>query len=476
MKSEQDIDAIARKYGATVSEQDMDAIARKHGGVVTGEDLTHTGPIPESQTQPPVPPSPSFLQSLTSYLPSWHTALTTGGALAGGTLGGIGSTILGTPIAGIPGAALGGAAGASIGESAYQLGQHLMGVPEAPQTGGEAAVQQAKALAGGALQEGIGAIGPKAPAMLRSSAAKNIEQAVKPSSMAAKEAIQEAAPKAVSKFPISASSTALRKDLEGLSSTANIEVNHAYAQAAQQFPNTQFSSAPIIQKLQQDLGQFYVNGQPVVGAESDIKAYKTVIDWLKANPRFSISDFRKTKQIWDKVTESHLSKYSGSPTADPAMAEALMRASNTVRDTIHTAFPSLKKADQDASMWIALSEAAKAANIRGSSIEPWKILTSRAGLAGAAGAGFEYSRGNSPVRGMAEGALLVALPQTALWDTLSAASKARLANFLEHSIVQSGLKVGTVAGSAAAQEFVRPTKQNQGRPMTAEEYLKSINE
>src|SRR5262249_2992196 len=77
----------------------------------------------QGQAQPPVPPS--FLQRIGSYLPSWHTALTTGGALAGGAIGGIGGTIAGTPISGIPGAALGGSAGASIGESIYQLGQHL---------------------------------------------------------------------------------------------------------------------------------------------------------------------------------------------------------------------------------------------------------------------------------------------------------------------------------------------------------------
>src|SRR5215468_9323072 len=72
----------------------------------------------------PIPPQ-SLFQRIASYMPSTHAVMTGGGAAIGGALGGAGATILGTPISTVPGAMLGGATGASIGESLYQLGQHL---------------------------------------------------------------------------------------------------------------------------------------------------------------------------------------------------------------------------------------------------------------------------------------------------------------------------------------------------------------
>lgn len=360
--------------------------------------------------------------------------------------------VTGAPL-GPAGALAGGAAGASIGESIYQLGQHFAGSPEAPQSPQEAASRQTGALLTGGLQEvGPAMAGPVARKM-QAGAAKNIIQAVEPSGMAAKEAVQKAAPKAVGEFPVSFSAAGLRRNLGDLSTKANTAVNRAYQSVARRFPNTQFSSQPLIQSLEKERDQAMLGGSAIVGQESKVKAYNTVIDWLRNNPRFKISDFRRIKQNWDEVV--NWNKFSESSAKDPVMADALEVASNRVRDTIHQTFPSLAKADAESHLWSTLHRAAKTSDIRSVTDEWSKSLLRRYGIAGAAGAGVEYARGGNPIVGMAGGAALAYAPQTVLWDTLSAAGKARVGQFLSSPAGQNTLRGLSATGSAALQELLR---------------------
>ncbi len=102
-------------------------------------------------------------------VPSLHSALRTGGAIAGATIGGgagaAGGSVIpgpGTVAGAIGGAAAGGAAGASIGESVYQLGNYaLHGNEKVPTTIGEVAKGQGSAIAEGAASGAAGQIANK---------------------------------------------------------------------------------------------------------------------------------------------------------------------------------------------------------------------------------------------------------------------------------------------------------------------------
>lgn len=83
-------------------------------------------------------PDPTIMQRVAPYLPSWRTAA----QVAGGAVG-----ALAGPEGVLP--------GVGIGESVYQLGQHLTKDPNAPQTSGEAALAHSDALGSAALGEAI---------------------------------------------------------------------------------------------------------------------------------------------------------------------------------------------------------------------------------------------------------------------------------------------------------------------------------
>ncbi len=110
-------------------------------------------------------PEPSLLDRAKQYLPGWSTALPIAGGIAGSALGPLGTV-----------------AGASIGESLAQIGQHLAGSPEAPQSGTEAFTRHAMVGLGGAAGEAI-------PALAATHAATPI---VKPAVQAARGVISRA--------------------------------------------------------------------------------------------------------------------------------------------------------------------------------------------------------------------------------------------------------------------------------------------
>lgn len=404
------------------------------------------------------PATPSLLDRVASYLPSPRTVARVGGAAIGGALGGLGGTVAGTPLGAVPGAALGGAAGASIGESVYQLGSHFMGSPDAPQTGADALRENMNAQLQGGIQEAIPAyITNKFPAVLERSAAKNIEQAVKPSGMGAKEAVQEAAPQVAGQFPVAATSSGLRMRIGDISKKANDAVNAAYQNVAARFKTARFDGDKVADLVESRADKYIHNGQPIVGKESQVAAYKKVADWLRTNKHFSLEDFRKVKQSWDDEINYH--RFSEAAQKDPAMAQALEEGANIVRDTIHRVFPSLKKADLESSLWATMNSAAKAADVRGVGTEPLQKLLQRHGLAAAAGAGIGYTSGSDPWKGAVVGGLLAGLPQTVLWDTLDAAAKTQLLRFLKSTAGQGVVKGAAVTGSASMQPILDKVKQ-----------------
>ena len=114
----------------------------------------YQAPQQDSQKKPLTEDSssqPSLMDRIKGYLPTWRTAAQVTGATAGGVLGAAG---------GPAGVALGGTLGAGAGESLYQLIQRARGASDLPQSSLEAAEEMRAAMAGGALQEGIGAALP----------------------------------------------------------------------------------------------------------------------------------------------------------------------------------------------------------------------------------------------------------------------------------------------------------------------------
>ncbi len=449
---------VKQKYPGQYDDLPDDEVGRRVKSKFPGQydDFADTGPAGP-------PRQPSLMDRAASYLPSPHTIATVGGAAIGGAIGGLGGTVLGTPLGAVPGAALGGAAGASIGESVYQLGSHLMGSPDAPQTGGESLRENMKAQIQGGMQEALPAIvNTKLPGALERSAARNIEQTVRPMGMGAKEAVQEAAPQVARDYPIAASSSGLRLRVGDISKKANDAVNAAYQGVSQRFRNTRFDGAKLADLVESRADQYVLNGQPIVGKESQVSAYKEIADWLRQNKNFSIEDFRKVKQNWDDVI--NWNRFSDAATKDPAKAQAMETASNMVRDTIHKTFPSLAKADKESSLWATMSAAAKASDIRGVGSEPIQKLLQRHGLAAGAGAGIGYSTGNDPWKGAVIGGMLAGLPQTVLWDTLEAGAKAQLIRFLESQAGQGIVNAGAVTGSMALSPRLEKARQLRGAP------------
>lgn len=418
--------------------------------------------VNEQQNNTVTPPAeaqtPSLMERAASYMPSPRTVARVGGAAIGGMIGGAGGTVLGTPLGGVAGAGLGGAAGASIGESLYQIGAHLAGSPNAPQTGSEALQENMKAQLQGGLQEGLpAAVTSKLPGALQQSAARNIEQAVRPSGMGAKEAVQEAAPQVSPDFPIAASPSSLRLRVRDISQKANDTVNKAYQDMASRFRGTRFNGDKVADIVETAADRYKLNGQPIVGKESQVQAYQDVADWLRANKNFSLDDFRKVKQNWDEVI--NWNRFSDSASKDPAKAEAMEKAANIVRDSIHQVFPSLAKADRDSSLWATMAAATKASDIRGVGSEPIQKLLQRHGLAAAAGAGIGYSGGTDPWKGAVIGGLLAGLPQSVLWDTLENTGKAQAIRFLQSQIGQTAVRGAMRTGSAAMIERLNRAKQ-----------------
>lgn len=119
------------------------------GAVIEDE---HKRPIGATGSWEPLWPSRDTGPSISNLLPTMRDMP----AAVGGAIGGaIGAGVLGPPTAGIgvaPGLIAGTGAGASIGESLYQLGQHLTGSPEAPQSGIESLARQIPPLMMGPLE------------------------------------------------------------------------------------------------------------------------------------------------------------------------------------------------------------------------------------------------------------------------------------------------------------------------------------
>lgn len=384
-----------------------------------------------------------------SHLPSARTTARVGGAAIGGALGAAGGTVLGTPLSTVPATAVGGAAGASIGESTYQLANRVLGGSlgdDTPTTVGDTLKANAEAQLQGGIQEGAPAfVTSKLPGALRDSAVKNVEQALRPSGIGAKEAIQSAAPNVAERFPVATSSHNLRMKVTDISGIANKAVNDAYTATAAKYPKTQFDGDAIADLVDAATQKHMMQGQPIVGKESEYEAMKKVSDWLRGK-RFTLEEFRRIKQEWDEVI--NWNRFSDSPTKDPAAAAAMESASNIVRGTIHKTFPSLAKADGEASLWATIRAAAKASDIRGVGSEPIKKVIYGTAIPMSVGAGAAYQTGHDPVTGAVLGAALSKLPQTVVWDTLSAATKAELIRFLESTVGKEAVATGSRAGSA----------------------------
>ena len=132
-------------------------------------------PVDEPPAEKPAAasaPASTWMDTLSSYLPSRRTALQAGGAMVGG--------VLGIPEGGPFGAAAGGALGAGAGESLDQLIGRFRGESQTPQTSNEAARRIGNGMTLGAAQEGAGAV---IPDLARSAARGLYRNALKPSTI-----------------------------------------------------------------------------------------------------------------------------------------------------------------------------------------------------------------------------------------------------------------------------------------------------
>ena len=396
----------------------------------------------------------SLLDRVRSMLPSPRTVARVGGGVIGGGIGLVGGTVFGTPIGGIAGGTLGGAAGASIGESAYQLAGRLTG-QGGPQTSGEAATEQAGALAQGALQEGIPAAvtSEKFLNFLGASGGKRVAEAVQAGNQAIKikRATAKVGEKAVDTFPVRLTSGTLLNKLESNAANAVTRTNKAYADATA--TGTSIESRPIIEKLQQSMQRYFHKGKPIAGAEPRISAYEDVIEWLRDNPQFDAAEFRNVKQVWDDIAQPSRLKGAFSP-PDPAKAEALKKASDEVRSVIHNVFPATARADETAHVWITLKNVLSEAADKGIGMESMKRLIPRTAIGGTLGASINLGRGESPYEGALVGAALGNLTQTTAWNSLSVAERALLRKILASNLGKVAAHSVSGAVSGATEEWL----------------------
>jgi hypothetical protein len=221
----------------------------------------------EGGTIAPAPP-------WSSYLPSPRSAARIVGGMAGGAIG---------TSAGPAGMAAGGAFGSSVGESLYQILEHIRGGKDAPHSGAEAALQQAIAMTQGAAQEGIpAAIIGKAPGMLQRGAEDKVAQLAKPATEGEKANVRSVAKELTDKLPVTPTTSTSKalQTMRGMLDSAVRTLEGAYASVPL---SMKFKSAPIKTGLEAAKQELYIQGKPVPGAESQIHAYDSLIQWMTNN-------------------------------------------------------------------------------------------------------------------------------------------------------------------------------------------------
>ncbi|MBO0800802.1 MAG: hypothetical protein J2P31_18450, partial [Blastocatellia bacterium] len=397
---------------------------------------------PPQAATPPAPasseaPSQTWSEYLQSWVPSTHTVLRSGGALIGGGVGLAGGTVLGTPISGIPGAAAGGAAGASIGESAYQLGQHfarsypqsqilnrLFPPGDVPLTSGEAASRQAGALAGGALQEGTGAVlSTKFGPALESSALKSASRAIGPSSAQEIRSTREALGTVLRDLPVARNMTSLLDKLQGNLAKEGPELNNLYTSLP---PSTNIpgSSQRIIaglMKLRDRYMEPAVGGtfKPVKGLENVVKGYDDMIREFQG-PDLPLQHLRQRRQAWDQLVNWWRKDIARQPASESIYEET----ANLVRREINQHFPQIAAKNARVAAWKDLvdiaNESEPAAWLGGKRVPP--------SVVGAVG---ELATGRAPSAfTLGHGAVYASGPLRTIYRTLTAPVKARIADLL----------------------------------------------
>lgn len=398
------------------------------------------------------PQPPSFIDKyIAPYLPSARTALRTTGAAVGGTLGAAGGTVAGTPIAGVGGAALGGAAGASIGESAYQLGQRLgiFDKTDMPETGGDAALSHSEALATGAAQEALPVyVGAKAPAYLRESAAKDIAQAVRPSTEGQIREARDAANVLMAKIPFAKTSQEMVGGMEAGLGKASAELEALYSSVPTTHP---VSSTPIIQGLEKARDNYLLRStsETIPGSNGIVKQYQNMIDWFKAHPNFSVQELRQQRQVWDQT----LNWWKGSMAKKSPADEVVENTANLVRNQINTTFPDIGAKNAEVSSWKTLHDLSKAAEPKDWIGGAAKDMVPYA-VAGA-GAGMLTGHPSTWGAGVASAWILRQVTKTAAWKTASAIAKSDAADLIEKGSVDQAMKLLSRGGSMAEQGAVK---------------------
>lgn len=384
-----------------------------------------------------------IVEWLGSKMPSWRTALRVGGQTIGGAVGTAAGLAAGAPTGpgaaatAVAGGALGGAAGSSIGESLWQLAQHLRG--SGPKTTSEALAGQNEAMLQGAIGEGVGAglatRGVNATQrMLRGSATRNVANAVRPSAEGARAAVRESAEQLVDEFPVAATQGGLLSKVESRLDDAALQLERAYNAVPQ---TTRIHSTPIVQDLGNAITDLTVNGKFPPGTEAQVNVYRTVLQWFRENPRFTIDQLRRNKQIWDSL----VNYYRGSMAKEPAAEQAWQHSANAIRRTIGGLFPQIDEANKTVSAWTKLAESLRKADTMGVGNGPGRFGRDLA--AGAGGELLGSAVGLPPGTGASSAIMLRELMDSAAWQSAAPQLKVAAIRVLETDGVRGALELLT---------------------------------
>lgn len=293
------------------------------------------------------PQTPSEIAGgLTQYLPSGRTVARTLGAAIGG---GVGAS------AGPAGILAGGIAGGGGGEAAYQLAERALGGP-APQTSMEATTKVAEGMLQGGVQETIGPLVTRGgTAALKALQRRGVEGVLKPSGDALKEDVAAlAAGDFAEKMPLAATQKQLVGRFQSQLKTASAELDKAIDAVP---VNIKLKLQPVADALKAERAKLFVNGVEVPGTGPQRAAYDEVIGYLESLKSVSLKEARQNRQIWDDILN-----YSRSSQArEPAVEGVYKSAADKLRGAINSAFPSVKKLNNEvAELSTAVQSSSKA--------------------------------------------------------------------------------------------------------------------
>ena len=319
---------------------------------------------------------------------------------------------------------------------------------------GENTLPVASAVLPVAAKEAIGAVAPKAADALDASAAKNYQDVLNPTKQTTKFQTQKMMPQLLEEKPIAMTR-------QGLADKAAANAEAAGQQVESAVSNLQgnIHTQPVIDGLQNLKQANQVNGvslRPEVDSAID-----SVSDQIKQmGPDISLQDAVKARRILDNAV-AEAKGYQGAQLSDASMAAIRKEAANSIRTELSNASPDLAAVNAKFHFWNTLSDVLdQTLQRKTGQVNAFPKLESAVAAAG--------GLAKSGVRGgLAYGAamrLLGATIRGAAWNTVSAATKASIADALasgQFAGVNKLLGQPGLAGAAlgTAQQNEQPEQQ-----------------